>query len=147
MSQVHTISPDEAITYAPEHRDNTKHIWRTFWILTIVTLIELALGYWIYRLHSGGTPSPGLVLFLKGLIVILTLVKAYYIVAVFMHLGDEIRNFTMTIVLPLLLFIWFIIAFIMDGASWGELRNTDGLSKPDTHQAAPHTVPAQGARP
>ena len=40
-----------------------------------------------------------------------------------MHLGDEIRNMILTIVVPLLLFIWFIIAFIADGNSYKNLRN------------------------
>lgn len=38
--------------------------------------------------------------------------------------GDEIRNMIMTIVVPLLLFIWFIAAFIWDGNSYKNLRNT-----------------------
>ena len=40
-----------------------------------------------------------------------------------MHLGDEIRNMIMTIVVPLMLFIWFILAFIYDGNSYKNLRN------------------------
>ena len=59
----------------------------------------------------------------KGAVCILTLAKAYYIVSVFMHLGDEIRNMIMTIVVPLLLFVWFIGAFIWDGSSYKNLRN------------------------
>ena len=35
-----------------------------------------------------------------------------------MHLGDEVRNLIMTIVVPLLLFVWFIAAFLWDGDSW-----------------------------
>jgi cytochrome c oxidase subunit IV len=57
------------------------------------------------------------------MVCILTLAKAYYIVSVFMHLGDEIRNMIMTIVVPLMLFIWFIAAFLWDGHSYKKLRN------------------------
>lgn len=142
MSQAHTMSPSEEITFHPEHKDNTKHIWKTFWILTIVTLVELGCGYWIYTIHTPGTDSTGMVLFLKGVIAILTVVKAFYIVAVFMHLGDEIRNFILTIVVPLALFIWFILGFILDGASWLKLRNTDAGSRPDTHKTEQVHPPA-----
>jgi cytochrome c oxidase subunit IV len=69
------------------------------------------------------------VLATKIVIVLLTLAKAYYIVSVFMHLGDEIRNFIMTIVVPLILFVWFIIAFLADGNSWKNMRNTDAGSR------------------
>jgi cytochrome c oxidase subunit IV len=60
----------------------------------------------------------------KGAVIILSFAKAFYIVSIFMHLGDEIRNLIMTIVVPLLLFVWFIIAFLWDGNSWKNLRNT-----------------------
>ncbi len=112
------------VTFGKAHNDEefARKIKRTTWILSIITLAELALGFFIYYLHEG-VPSYAFVLFLKGVICILTLAKAYYIVAVFMHLGDEIRNFIMTIVVPLALFIWFIIAFISDGESYKNLRN------------------------
>ena len=75
------------------------------------------------------------------MIVILTLAKAYYIVSVFMHLGDEIRNMIMTIVVPLCLFIWFITAFLWDGNSWKILRNTNAGSKPaQTEQVKPAAI-------
>ena len=60
----------------------------------------------------------------KIAIIILMLAKAYYIVAYFMHLKHEIKNLIMTIVVPLTLFIWFIIAFLGDGESYKNLRNT-----------------------
>jgi cytochrome c oxidase subunit IV len=67
-------------------------------------------------------------------IVILSLAKAFYIVAVFMHLGDEVRNLIMTIVVPLLLFVWFIAAFLWEGDSWKNLRNTDAGHRPYPEQ-------------
>ena len=60
---------------------------------------------------------------LKGTIVILSLAKAFYIVSIFMHLGDEIKNMIMTIVVPLMLFIWFIGAFLWDGNYYRTTRN------------------------
>jgi cytochrome c oxidase subunit IV len=79
----------------------------------------------------------------KGVIVILSLAKAFYITSYFMHLGDEIRNFIMTIVVPLLLFVWFITAFLWDGNSWRNLKNTDAGSRPATEQ----TEPGKGVKP
>src|SRR5437773_5087373 len=83
-------------------------------------MVELGLVLSLYAL----TLPEGLRMYLiKGVIIVLSLAKAYYIVSVFMHLGDEIRNMIMTIVVPLLLFIWFILAFILDGNSYKHLRN------------------------
>lgn len=112
------------ITYHPEHASGTSHIWRTTIILSVITIIELGFGFLMYF-----TDFPAwLDLAIKGVIVILSLAKAFYIVGVFMHLGDEIRNMIMTIVVPLLLFVWFIAAFLWDGSSYRTLRN-----RYDTH--------------
>ncbi|MEO7266303.1 MAG: cytochrome C oxidase subunit IV family protein, partial [Ferruginibacter sp.] len=70
-------------------------------------------------------------------VCILTLAKAYYIVSIFMHLGSEVRNLIMTVVVPLMLFIWFLVAFLWDGNSWKQMRNTDGGSRPNIEKVAP----------
>lgn len=107
------------ITFHHEPKENTWHIWKIYWILLGITVVELALGFLI-----GATNFPDwLVLFIKGVIVILSIAKAFYIVSYFMHLGDEIRNMIMTIVVPLFLFVWFIAAFLWDGSSYRSMRN------------------------
>src|SRR6476659_4143632 len=78
----------------------------------------------------------------KCIVCILTLAKAFYIISIFMHLGDELRNLIMTIAVPATLFIWFIIAFLYDGNAWKILRNTDAGSHPPTEQVHQHPVPA-----
>jgi len=126
MSQVATA---EAGHHHHDDGTQVKRIWKTFWILLIITIIELGIGLAIYTIHKGDSPNHLLVLMFKGVVCILTLAKAFYIVGVFMHLGDEIRNMIMTIVVPLLLFVWFIIAFLWDGDAWRNLRNTDAGSR------------------
>jgi cytochrome c oxidase subunit 4 len=106
-----------------------KRIWKAFWILLVLTILELGLGLTIYNIDLGAHPNESLVLILKGVICILTLAKAFYIISIFMHLGDEVTNMVLTVALPALLFVWFIIAFISDGASFRNLRNTDGGSR------------------
>ena len=125
----HAVSSPE-ISFAPEHASGTKKIWRTFWLLSLITILELGIGLSIYTIHKGANPNATLVLAFKGMVCILTLAKAYYIVSIFMHLGDEIRNMIMTIVVPLMLFVWFITAFLWDGNAWKNLRNTNGHSRP-----------------
>jgi cytochrome c oxidase subunit IV len=109
-----------------QHMDETdfkKRVRKTTILLSVITIIELAIGLTIYTLHKGEHPNPLLVLTFKGIVCILTLAKAFYIVSVFMHLGDEIRNMIMTVVVPLMLFIWFIAAFLWDGNAWRTDRN------------------------
>jgi hypothetical protein len=112
----------QEVTYhhEPGGKEVVQKIIKTTVILSVITIIELGLGLAMYAWPMG----EGLKLFLKGVIVILSLAKAFYIVGIFMHLGDELKNMIMTIVVPLLLFIWFIAAFLWDGNSWKVLRNT-----------------------
>jgi cytochrome c oxidase subunit IV len=124
MEQQHNLmSPEMTFQHHTEDAEFRKRVRKTTIRLSILTIIELGIGLSIYTIHKGENPSHLLVLMFKGLVCILTLAKAYYIVSVFMHLGDEIRNMIMTIVVPLMLFIWFIAAFILDGNSYKDLRN------------------------
>ena len=136
----HAASSSE-ITFAHAPAEGTGRIWKVFWLLSAVTVIELVLGFGLAK-HWYGDPatSHAMILFVKGVICILSLAKAYYIVSVFMHLGDELRNLIMTIVVPLLLFVWFIGAFLWDGDSWKNLRNTNAGSRPA--QTEQHHQPA-----
>ena len=121
--------------HEPGGKEVVQKIIKTTVILSVITIIELGLGLAMYAWPM----AAGLKLFLKGVIVILSLAKAFYIVGIFMHLGDEVKNMIMTIVVPLLLFIWFIAAFLWDGNSWKVLRNTyhpkTAVEAPAKHEA------------
>jgi cytochrome c oxidase subunit IV len=127
MSEHTVISAEHS--HAHGHNEGTGRIWKVFWVLSALTVIELALGYFLY--FKGESIGPAAVLTTKIVIGVLTLLKAYYIVSVFMHLGDEVRNLIMTITVPLVLFVWFIIAFLWDGDSWRTMRNTNAGSIKD----------------
>ena len=112
-------------THTAEHHEGhegggTKEIWKVTIILSVLTIVELILGFWM----MGMPLESGMRLGVKGTIVILMMAKAFYIVAYFMHLKHEIKNLIMTICVPLALFIWFITAFLYDGNSFRHLRNT-----------------------
>lgn len=137
----HAVSSSE-ISFAPQAGSGTKHIWKVFWILLGITAIELGLGLAMYAyFHDAGFARN----LIKGIIVILSLAKAFYITASFMHLGDEIKNMIMTIVVPLLLFVWFIVAFLYEGNSWKNLRNTNAGSTKD--QTKTEQVEKPAAKP
>lgn len=95
---------------------NSKAVWRTFWILLCITVFELIIAIIYYETHF--FPKH----LLNGVFIIMTLAKAFFIIAEFMHLGHEIRNLVMTIAIPACLFIWFLVAFVWDGSSYHTLR-------------------------
>jgi cytochrome c oxidase subunit IV len=135
----HPAFEEVTVHHHTDDADFKKRVKKTTWLLSIITIIELGIGLLIYNIHKGDSPNQTLVLMFKGVVCILTLAKAYYIVSIFMHLGDEIRNFIMTIVVPLMLFIWFIAAFLWDGGSYKNLRNKyDKHFKESTMPATHH---------
>jgi cytochrome c oxidase subunit IV len=109
------------MSHTAQHEENhgTGEIKKVTIILSVLTIVELILGFWMMDIHNAGMR-----LAIKGSIIILMMAKAFYIVAYFMHLKHELKNLIMTIVVPLGLFIWFIAAFLYDGNSFKNLRNT-----------------------
>lgn len=87
-------------------------------LLSVITVLEVGLG--LVGSHLGVPHAITAILFLA-----MTLLKAAYIVKVFMHLGDETKNMIITVMIPLTLFIWFIIAFLADGGFWLHMNNTN----------------------
>jgi len=98
-----------------ESKTQVKRIWKIFWILLAITLVEVFMGMEL----SHSMPKALVNFFFLAL----TVLKAGYIVSVFMHLGDEFKGFIITVLIPLVLFVWFIIAFLADGGFWLRMNN------------------------
>ena len=95
-------------------------IWKVTALLTIITIIEVALGA-IIKQGSGAWP------FVKWSFIIMTLLKAGYIVMVFMHLGDERKGLRSVILLPYFIFMAYLIFIVLyEGAAVGETWATYG---------------------
>ena len=141
-----SAKPGTFVVDEEANKAHVKRIWKAFWILAVLTAIELGLGLTIYFLEMG-VVSYWVILFIKGVITILTFAKAFYIISIFMHLGDEIRSMILSIAIPATLFIWFITAFLWDGNSFRNLRNTNAGSRPYIEQNVKHKAPAPAATP
>lgn len=93
--------------FVEEHHDpkNKSVIWRTFWILLFITIFEVAIAF-----------APIAKNILMVTFIVLTLVKAYFIVAFFMHLKHEKISFAYTIILPFVLIIFLIGMALAEGS-------------------------------
>ncbi len=100
-----------------ESKKQVKNIWKVTGVLSIITIVEVIIG--IMAEDASGSMK----LIRNIIFLILTLVKAGYIVSIFMHLGDERKTFRVAILTPLVLFVWFIIAFLTDGNYWKEMND------------------------
>ena len=106
-----------------EGKVKRRKLWNVFWIMLVITLIELFVGFNATKWGlTGGA-------FLKWFFIILTLVKAAYIVLKFMHLGDEVKFFKYTILLPYGIFaIYLIFIVLVEGTYTGYKQNKTKLS-------------------
>lgn len=90
------------------HNDNgramRKLIWKTFWLLLVVTIFEVAIALTSLSKET-----------LKFIFIGLTIVKAYYIVGIFMHVKHERLSFAWTLVLPFVLIVYFIYMMLYEG--------------------------------
>ncbi|MDG2147085.1 MAG: cytochrome C oxidase subunit IV family protein [Flavobacteriaceae bacterium] len=87
-------------------KSNEQKIWGVLIFLSIVTIIEVALG--IIKPDFLSVYFMRMKL-LNWIFVILTLVKAYYITWDFMHMRDEKSSLKNSIVLPLVILIPYLV--------------------------------------
>lgn len=84
----------------------TKAIWKTFWILLILTAIEFIIAFTM--------PANGLrVAIFSGM----TIVKAFYIVGEFMHLKHEVKSLIWMILVPVIFVAWLLVALVYEGGN------------------------------
>ena len=86
-------------------------IWKVFWILLALTTLEVFLGI-LKPEFLNNTQFLGTKL-LNHIFIILTLIKAGYIVLVFMHLGFEKKNLKWTILLPAFILVPYLLFILL----------------------------------
>ena len=97
--------------HAGEHEGMTKtKIWQVFFYLLGITALEFFIAL---VLIPKGYMGQGVGNFSY---IILTLVKAFYIVAYFMHLKFERFAFKTSIIVSLLFIVYFIVLLLTEGA-------------------------------
>jgi cytochrome c oxidase subunit IV len=117
-------------------------VLRGLFILGCITIVEV-----IIALAAKGH-IPGVAAFGKssiggpiyGLIMIgASIYKAYFIVFKFMHMGFEVRGLMFSVLLPMLLLVWAVIAFFNEGSHWGESRQH--IKSKNMETSAPNVAP------
>lgn len=100
-----------------------KDVFKGMWLLAVVTLIEVFISLAAKGYIIAGLEDYSWVLYAAGIgLIVLSLYKAYFIVYEFMHMAYEVKGLGATVLLPMLLLVWAIIAFFQEGGSWGDRR-------------------------
>lgn len=87
-------------------KPHTKAIWKTFWILLALTALEFVIAFTM--------PAS---LLRVSIFLGLTIIKAFYIVAEFMHLKGEVKTLIWSILLPMTFVVWLVIALLVEGGT------------------------------
>jgi cytochrome c oxidase subunit IV len=97
--------------HGEEHASMSKSsIWRVFFILLGITVVEFFIALYLIP-HEVVSRAVG-----NFSYIILTLVKAFYIVAYFMHLKFEKTAFKSSIIVVFVFIIYFIILMLTEGS-------------------------------
>lgn len=109
---------DDIIEYSLDNHHNDeqgkkirKKIYFVTILLSVVTAIEVAMGI-IWGKAGLDVEGAGW-LTIKSIFIILTLLKAGYIVMVFMHLGDERKSLRNVILYPYFIFIAYLLFILL----------------------------------
>ncbi len=98
-SHDHDLAPGEI---APA---NVGHIWKTFWVLVAVTGVEFIFVFFM---------APGAMR--NAIFIVLTILKAFFIVGEFMHLKHEVKGLIWSILIPMALVVWLVVALVTEGS-------------------------------
>lgn len=109
----HSHSDEPVITVLPPDTARIKKLWKVAGILGLVTALEFAVAFMVP--HD-----------LKDLrvwtFIIMTIVKAAYIVGEFMHLRHETKILMWSILVPIIFIVWMLVAFVYEGFAIGAVR-------------------------
>jgi cytochrome c oxidase subunit 4 len=93
------------------HVSHTKRIWTVFGLLSLITTVEVGFG--IVRPDALFLNTFIGVSLLNWLFIILTLVKAYYIVWAFMHMEGEKKTLKNAVVFPLIFLVCYLLFILL----------------------------------
>ncbi|MBA3707095.1 MAG: cytochrome C oxidase subunit IV family protein [Bacteroidetes bacterium] len=120
MSEFHDDYPQyEFLAHHSEEEGKLKRrkLWNVFWIMLVVTIVELIIGSFAMKWGLLDAERRSTVT-LKFIFIGLTILKAFYIVFRFMHLGDEKKAMRYAILTPYTMFILYLMYIIVGEANY-----------------------------
>lgn len=94
------------VTVIPPDTAKIKKLWVTAGILLVITLLEFTVAFTVPHEYKDVR---------VWIFILMTIVKAAYIVGEFMHLRYEAKILMWSILIPLVFVVWMLVAFIYEG--------------------------------
>jgi cytochrome c oxidase subunit IV len=102
------------------HEEGIRVVKKGFILLGAITVIEVMIALLGNGHIIDGFHLPKLIMY--PLMIGFSLYKAYYIVYNFMHMAYEVKGMAMSVILPMGLLVWAVVAFFNEGSAWGARR-------------------------
>lgn len=103
-SQVKVLPPDTA---------KIKKLWTVAGILGLITALEFAVAFLVPHEYKDVR---------VWTFILMTIVKAAYIVGEFMHLRYEVKVLMWSIIIPMVFVVWMLVAFVYEGMAISNVR-------------------------
>jgi caa(3)-type oxidase subunit IV len=112
---------DQPYKYAVHHSEEDgkkirRIIWNMFWVLLAITSVEVVLGLMWKDLELNWH-------FVKMTFIVMTIAKAYFIVAYYMHLKHEKSALQNTIIIPYVLLALYLIYMVFTEGTFVDYIN------------------------
>ena len=99
------------IVVLPANKEKIKRLWTVAGILGIITAIEFAVAF---SMPHGPLKT--------SIFVVMTIVKAAYIVGEFMHLKYESKVLLWSVLIPTAFIVWMLVAFVFEGVKLSDVN-------------------------
>lgn len=107
----HSHEPE--VVVIPPDKAKIALLWKTALILLVITIFEFIIAFAIpHEYHNTRV----------FIFVMMTIVKAGYIVLEFMHLRYEVKVLFWSILIPMVFVVWMLVAFVYEGMKISEIN-------------------------
>ena len=125
------------------YEDAKKAVWKGLGLLAFVTLVEVGLS--LLKAADWAEDIQWVFVLASLLIVVLSIYKAYFIIYEFMHMAYEVKGLALSVLLPVFLLLWAVVAFFYEGDAWKNNRETIQERNRIESEALPNPGQAVGA--
>jgi len=107
----HSHSHESEVVVLPPNKEKILHLWKVAGILLAITILEFIIAF---TMSHGSAKT--------AIFVVMTIVKAFYIVGEFMHLKYEVKVLIWSILIPIVFIVWMLVAFLYEGFKFSEVN-------------------------
>jgi len=104
---------ETTVTVIPPDRAKIRKLWTVALILLVITILEFTVAFTVpHEMHNLRVWT----------FILMTIVKAAYIVGEFMHLRHEAKVLIWSILIPMVFVVWMLVAFVYEGMQIMKVR-------------------------